>query len=110
VPRKATEQLWAIVFEQLLPALDTNDFAAFNDSLTQFNYACGLCFAARQGGGVCESVGSRHRGSLRSLACAGWDKVSWGPTVFALFENDDAAQQLQPRFEIECPWPARCAS
>jgi beta-ribofuranosylaminobenzene 5'-phosphate synthase len=104
VPRKTTEQLWAIVFEQLVPALDANDFVAFSDSLTQFNFACGLCFAARQGGAFASSLVADTVAALRGLGVRGVGQSSWGPTVFALFEHEDAAQRLQKEFQSECPW------
>ncbi len=94
VPEAVTRKLWQITNEQMLPALAAADCAAFGEAVYQFGRLAGECFATAQGGPFASSQIERLVMSIRDYGVMGVGQSSWGPTVFALTENDSAAQQL----------------
>ncbi len=94
VPEPVTQRLWSIVQERLAPAARGGDFAEFSESLYEFGHEAGLCFAARQGGAYASALLERWVTGLRRHGVAGVGQSSWGPTLFALFPNHDAAATL----------------
>jgi len=94
VPEAVTRKLWQITNEQMLPALEAADFAAFGEAVYQFGRLAGECFATAQGGPFGSSQIERLVMSLRDYGVRGVGQSSWGPTVFAITENDTAAQRL----------------
>jgi beta-ribofuranosylaminobenzene 5'-phosphate synthase len=103
VPLETTERLWKEVQDELLPAARARDFERFSDSLYRFGYAAGMCFAARQGGPFAGSNIEQLVATIRQLGVRGVGQTSWGPTVFALTENDAAARALQSRLANSLP-------
>jgi beta-ribofuranosylaminobenzene 5'-phosphate synthase len=103
VPRVTTERLWQEVRDELLPAARAADFERFGESLYRFGYAAGLCFAARQGGPFAGSKIENLVAVIRELGVRGVGQTSWGPTVFALLEDQAAADRFQARMESRLP-------
>lgn len=101
IPRERAEELWTLVFKRLLPALDVHDFGAFSEALTWFNHVSGLGFAARQRGPYASPRIAELVDTLREMGVRGVGQSSWGPTVFALFENEPAARDFQTRFAAQ---------
>jgi beta-ribofuranosylaminobenzene 5'-phosphate synthase len=94
VPGATTQRLTEEVFERLLPAARAGNFLDFSESLYRFNREAGSCFAARQGGAF---AGPRVAGlvdAIRRMGVRGTGQSSWGPTVFAVLENETAAQEF----------------
>ena len=80
-----------------MPAARAGDFERFGDSLYRFGYEAGMCFAARQGGAFASPrIGQLVR-TIRELGVRGVGQSSWGPTVFALLENSEAATRFTDR-------------
>lgn len=95
VAPETTARLLAEVSAELLPAVADADFARFSESLYRFGREAGLCFAARQGGAFAGPQVTELVGVIRSLGVRGAGQSSWGPTVFALLENESEARRLQ---------------
>lgn len=90
------------VLMQALPALVERDYAAFSNAIYKLQRATGEYFAPAQGGifkskNVTEALNYLYQ---NNVLCAG--QSSWGPTGFAIFENDLSAnamkKQLQQKF------------
>lgn len=92
VPASVTDQLRAIAFERLSPAVERADCAAFGDAVYDFGTIAGGCFAAVQGGPFNGPVLADLAARLRSLGARGVGQSSWGPTLFAVLPTGpDAA-------------------
>jgi beta-RFAP synthase len=91
VPPEVTGQLAREVLLEMLPAAVTRDFVAFSQSVYRFGRAAGNCFAGVQGGPYATSSAAVVD-RLRKCGVVGVGQSSWGPTVFALVENDAAAE------------------
>lgn len=97
VPRETTERLWQEVREELMPAARAPEFERFGESLYRFGYEAGSCFAARQGGPFAGSRIEELVAAIRELGVRGVGQTSWGPTVFALLEDQAATEVFQVR-------------
>jgi beta-RFAP synthase len=94
VPPATRQRLYGEAAERLLPAASAGDFATFSESLYQYGYLAGTCFAASQGGPFASPRIAQLVAWLRSTGIRGAGQSSWGPTVFALCNSQEAAQQL----------------
>jgi beta-RFAP synthase len=88
---------------ELLPALSGADFEAFGESLHRFNREAGEAFAPVQGGPYANARVAEIIDWLRAKEVRGCGQSSWGPTVFALTRDPDAAAQLMERLEVWLP-------
>lgn len=90
------------VLMQALPAIVERDYAQFSQAIHALQLATGAYFSAAQGGHYKSAKVTEALDYLNTqgVMCAG--QSSWGPTGFAIFENDDIANkmlnQLQQRF------------
>jgi len=100
VPPEVSETLRREVIENLVPAAQAGDIEQFGQSVYRFGHAAGLCFAARQGGAFASPRIAMLVDRIRELGVAGVGQTSWGPTVFAVAPNQDAAEQLIDRLAI----------
>jgi beta-RFAP synthase len=92
-----TGRLCRLLLLGLLPALAERDAVAFGEALHEFNARAGEPFAAAQGGTYSSpAVGAAVR-ALRGCGAWGVGQSSWGPTVFAVAESEDAAEDLARR-------------
>lgn len=94
VPLETTRALWRITHEELLPAVESRDLAAFGEAVFQFGRRAGECFAPVQGGSFATPEIARLINSLRDKEVFGVGQSSWGPTIFALAPDDEAASRL----------------
>ncbi|MFM7844858.1 MAG: GHMP kinase, partial [Planctomycetota bacterium] len=94
VPPATAEQLNRLLDEQLLPAVRAHDFTRFSQSLYEFGYASGCCFAPAQGGAYRGPRLTQLVELIRSLGVVGVGQSSWGPTLFAAVPDDVAAHRL----------------
>jgi len=97
VSRGITEELEAITTSQLIPACERHDFATFSEALYRYGCLAGKCFAPVQGGTFSSPQTARLIAWLREQGIAGVGQSSWGPTVFALLSNSQAADELHAR-------------
>ena len=94
VPRAVTQELEQLTTSQLIPALESHDFATFSEALYRYGCLAGKCFAPVQGGTFTSPETARLITWLRAQYIAGVGQSSWGPTVFALLPNSESAQKL----------------
>jgi beta-RFAP synthase len=106
LPRLGTsemDRLWAIVQQELLPALARADCAAFGEALYQFGQGIGRQFATVQGG----IYATRETAALvewfRQRDLSGVGQTSWGPTVFAIAPDANTAESVAA--DLASEWP-----
>jgi beta-ribofuranosylaminobenzene 5'-phosphate synthase len=97
LPLQQTEKLCRLLLLGLLPALTERDLAAFGEALFDFNHSAGQAFAAIQHGvyagpRIAELIEFIHRQGI-----AGVGQSSWGPTVFAIVEDESRGAELARR-------------
>lgn len=102
-PAEVSADLCRRVLMQALPAVAEQDLPAFGEAIHEIQCRVGDHFAAAQGGGryTSAAVGGvlewlREQG----VACVG--QSSWGPTGFAVLENESAAQRMLDLLETRC--------
>jgi beta-RFAP synthase len=91
---RQTDALCRLIVQGLLPALVEGDLPAFGEAVHDFNARSGEMFAAVQGGAYSSAAVAEIVAFVRSLGVKGVGQSSWGPTVFAVVENDDRAADL----------------
>lgn len=101
VPSAVTQELIAMVRDELVPAAATHDFAAFAPSLYRYGHLSGQCFAARQGGPYNGPVLTRLVERIRSLGYVGVGQSSWGPTLYVAVAAENEAAQLVSRLRSD---------
>jgi beta-ribofuranosylaminobenzene 5'-phosphate synthase len=97
LPGVSTESIAALcreVLVELLPAAAEADFNAFAESLYRYGHQAGLLFAPRQGGAYAAGFETELVTWLREVGVRGVGQSSWGPTIFALAPDADAAAKL----------------
>jgi predicted sugar kinase len=97
VPRTVAGKLMREIVERLLPAAEAGDFQRFSESVYRYGHEAGLCFAERQGGAFASPRIEALVQAIRSLGTSGVGQSSWGPTVFALLESEESANELVER-------------
>ncbi len=80
--------------ERLLPAAAAGEFGLFSEALFDFGCLAGSCFAKNQGGLFASPLLCHLVETVRRLGVRGVGQSSWGPTLFALCESDEAAQRF----------------
>ena len=94
VPPQVTDRLLRIIEEQLLPAARAADLDALGEAVYRYGYEAGLCFAAQQGGPFASPELAAWIEALRRRNIRGVGQTSWGPTLFALTNSPEAADEL----------------
>jgi len=94
VSLKQTESLCRLVLLGILPAVLELDFKNFGEALFEFNHRAGQAFAGVQGGAYTSPRIVELVQFIRRQGFAGAGQSSWGPTVFAIAEDESAAQDL----------------
>ncbi len=97
LPPYAPEQaahLCRVILMQALPALMERDMAGFGRAVTILQEAVGDHFAAAQGGRYSSPRVGEVLAHLAEQGVEGYGQSSWGPTGFALFENEAEANRM----------------
>jgi beta-RFAP synthase len=94
-----TERLCRLVLLGLLPALVEMDCRAFGEALYELNVLVGEAFAVVQGGVYAGARVADVVTFIRRQGVAGVGQSSWGPTVFAVVENEAQGRQLAGRVQ-----------
>jgi predicted sugar kinase len=81
----------------MIPALAARDCAAFGDSVYRYGRTAGGCFAAIQGGPYNGPHLTAIVDEIRGLGVNGVGQSSWGPTLFAVVADHEAADDLRCR-------------
>jgi beta-RFAP synthase len=99
-----TDSLCRLVLLGLLPALVESDLPAFGEALYEFNRRVGETFAVVQGSCYATAQVEDVVNYLRRQDVRGTGQSSWGPTVFALVEDEQRAnalaQDLRQRYAL----------
>lgn len=94
VPLARTDALCRLVLLGLLPGLAEHNFQAFSEALYDFNCLAGEPFATVQGGVYAEPQIAELVTFIRMQGVRGVGQSSWGPTVFAVTEDEAVAADL----------------
>jgi beta-RFAP synthase len=104
-PENLAAHLCRSVLMQAMPALVERDLNAFGQAILQLQEATGDYFAPAQGGRYASKIVTKVLEHLASLGVACYGQSSWGPTGFAVFENEQIAYQhltsLEEQFACE---------
>jgi len=109
VTSSTRENLIDEVRHRMAPALAAEDFVAFSESVTQFGRTAGMCYAEQQGGPYNGPVLNHLVDLLQQLGVRGVGQSSWGPTLFALAPNDQAAQEIVSQIQEAAKQPLDCS-
>jgi beta-RFAP synthase len=94
VPTAVTAELCRLALLGLVPAAMSGDFQAFSEALYDYGYLAGSCFAANQGGPFATPRLAELVATVRGMGVRGVGQSSWGPTLFALFPTESAAEEF----------------
>jgi beta-ribofuranosylaminobenzene 5'-phosphate synthase len=101
-PENLAAHLCRHVLMQAMPAMIEQDLTAFGQSIQALQAHTGDYFAPAQGGRYASQRVGEVLGYLEQLGVACFGQSSWGPTGFAIFENQQIANQhlamLQQKF------------
>ena len=105
ISQSDTARMCQLVMLGLLPAMLEGDLDHFGDALYDLQQIVGRSFAAAQGGVYAHDMLGDVVGFIRAQGVRGVGQSSWGPTLYAVMDDDDQAQQLaehiQRRFGLE---------
>ncbi len=97
VPIDTTQRLIDEIRLVMVPAAARGDFDSFSESVYRYGRLAGQCFAPIQGGPYNGPHLARLVDTIRTLGVRGVGQSSWGPTLFALQPDQQAAQRFQDR-------------
>ena len=103
-PQEVTGQMCRLVLMGILPAIIERDLAGFSRALYELQQRVGKCFASAQGGIFADPLLERIVTFIRAQGIEGVGQSSWGPTLYAVTENEATAQSLadhlRSRFDL----------
>lgn len=94
VPPSMTDQLRRLAEEHILPAARCADLNNLGDALYEYGRLAGKCFAHIQGGTFASPEIAACVAAIRACGVRGVGQSSWGPTVYALLDSEQRAQDL----------------
>jgi beta-ribofuranosylaminobenzene 5'-phosphate synthase len=94
VPESTTARLEQLAATAILPAAEQSNVESFGEALFEYGRLAGECFASVQGGPYASAEIAACVETLRRLGAHGVGQSSWGPTVFAIVEDQARAEQL----------------
>jgi len=101
---RTTDALCRIVLLQMLPAVVEHDLAGFCESLYELQRRVGECFAPAQGGLYSGALAAEIVAWLRGEGFSGVGQSSWGPTLYAVVEDEAAGKRavdrIRNRFDL----------
>jgi beta-RFAP synthase len=95
-----TERMCRVLVLGLLPGLLERDCATFGDALHEYNRLAGRMFADDQGGDYASAEVNELIATVRGVGVRGVGQSSWGPTVFAICPDEDAANRLRAELRM----------
>jgi len=104
VPAATTARLEQLAASAILPAAEHGDVDAFGEALFEYGRLAGKCFSSVQGGPYASAEIAACVETLRGLGALGVGQSSWGPTVFAIVENQSRAEQLVSQMRAIPAW------
>ncbi|WP_161968049.1 hypothetical protein [Fimbriiglobus ruber] len=101
--RELCERMCRVLVLGVLPALLERDCDTFGEALHEYNRFAGRMFAADQGGDYASPETEQLVRATRALGAAGTGQSSWGPTVFAVCANPEAADKVSGGLREQFP-------
>ena len=98
VPREVSAELSRIALSELWPAAVEGAFAEFSDALLRYGILAGKPFEQASSCLPYAEITAHLIDRIQSLGVRGCAQSSWGPTVMACCESDEAADSLVERF------------
>jgi beta-ribofuranosylaminobenzene 5'-phosphate synthase len=98
VPREISAELSRIALMELWPAAVEGQFAEFSDALLRYGLLAGKPFEQASSCLPYAETTGHLIDRIQSLGVRGCAQSSWGPTVMACCESDNAADSLVERF------------
>lgn len=95
VAASISNRLVALARASLVPAAVQGDYTALSEALYEYGCGAGLCFSELQGGAFNGPEVTSLVERIRSLGVRGVGQSSWGPTVYALLNNEERAEWLR---------------
>ena len=96
-PEREVERVAHLVLMQLLPALVEGELESFGAALTEVQRVTGAWFAPQQGGIFAPGPSAMLVRRLAEWGAAGVGQSSWGPAVYGLVGDAEAARELAAR-------------
>jgi predicted sugar kinase len=97
------DKLQQIAATAIIPSAKSGDLEAFGGAVHEFNRLAGEPFDVAQGGSYSSPAIAELIAELRELGIRGVGQSSWGPTVFAIVGDSDAALSLALRYRSKMP-------
>ena len=104
-PENLAAHLCRSVLMQAMPAMVEKDLAAFGYSIRELQMHVGDYFAPAQGGRYASKYVGAVLQHLETLGVACFGQSSWGPTGFAVFENEELAQKYMLELKMKFTGP-----
>jgi beta-RFAP synthase len=105
IPLQQIEHLCRLTLLGLLPALVERDLKTFSEALFEYNSLAGQTFAKFQGGTYASPRITELVQFIRGQGIPGVGQSSWGPTVFAITEDEiianDLARHIRQSFHLQ---------
>lgn len=93
VPEQIAARLIELAQHEIVPAAKSADFLRFSAAVGEYNQLSGSCYKSSQGGAFASEAAAAVVARLKSDGVAGVGQSSWGPTLFAAFASQNAAQE-----------------
>jgi beta-ribofuranosylaminobenzene 5'-phosphate synthase len=94
-PAEHAGQIARLLVMKMLPALEESDIVPFGEALTEIQRLVGDSFAPMQGGRYANIVSAQIIAYMLERGALGAGQSSWGPTVYALVQGEEAAMALE---------------
>ncbi|ADI29937.1 beta-ribofuranosylaminobenzene 5'-phosphate synthase family protein [Methylotenera versatilis] len=104
-PENLAAHLCRSVLMQAMPAMVEKDLTAFGYSIRELQMHVGDYFAPAQGGRYASKYVGAVLQHLETLGVACYGQSSWGPTGFAVFENEELAQKTMLELKMKFTEP-----
>jgi beta-ribofuranosylaminobenzene 5'-phosphate synthase len=105
IDQAVTARMCQLVLMGMLPAVVERDLEGFGQSLFELQQLAGQCFKEAQGGIYSDPMLDRIVAFIRGRGIRGVGQSSWGPTLYAILGDQDAADALahevQRQFGLE---------
>lgn len=97
VPNPALHWMIDLIAKEMIPAIQACDLPRFGEALHRYGRYGGELFRTVQGGVYRDTVVSELVEFIRSQGIMATGQTSWGPTVYAIVENQNEAIELDER-------------
>jgi beta-ribofuranosylaminobenzene 5'-phosphate synthase len=90
-PNPNRNEMVRLIREEMLPAIEASDWGTASRSIGRYGQLAGTIFEPFQGGIYSSPIIAQCIDRLRGLGVYGSGQSSWGPTVFAIAQDEDQA-------------------